>query len=332
MPTTVGNAFKEFLSETVNLKSDTTSQARTSRDWLIGKIGGFTSDGTFPRLYPEVNIGFGSFARKTKKRPLDDIDYMLGLSADLSTYSTLWDGTIHIHVHQDATNLKALTHDDGERLNSRKVINLFVKKLGEIPQYGAASIKRNGEAACIKPNSYEWNFDIVPCFITQKDENDKTFYLIPDGNGHWKKTDPRKDRDRVTYINQKNDGYVLNAIRIMKYWNRRPTMPSMGSYLLENMILDYYYSNSASEYIDFDVRDLLKYISTAIFNPVYDPKGIQGDLNNLTWNEKAKIMTRAEEDYNRALDAIEQETRLKDVKKSIETWQIIFGTAFPAYG
>lgn len=332
MTTTVSAAFNNFLEEKINLLSATTSRARTSRDWLLGKIDAFPDDGVFPDLYSGASIGFGSFARKTKKQPLDDIDYMIGLSAELGVYGTSYDGSIYIEVHESASRLLALTHEDGRKLNSRRVINKFVSKIGDIPQYGAAKIKRNGEAACVKPNSYEWNFDIVPSFITKEDADGKTFYLIPDGNGHWKKTDPRMDRDRVSRVNQNRDGKILNIIRLMKYWNRRPTMPSVPSYLFENMILDYYESHSATDYINFDVRNLFSHIHSAIFNSVYDPKGIEGDLNTLSWDDKSKIMTRALADYEKAQTAIAYETIDKDQRKAIAKWGEIFGPDFPSYG
>lgn len=42
------------------------------------------------------------------------------------------------------------------------------------------------------------------------------------------KKDPRIDKERVTTINQKHDGKVLDIIRIMKYWNKRPIKPAVG--------------------------------------------------------------------------------------------------------
>ena len=84
--------------------------------------------------------------------------------------------------------------------------------------------------------SYDWTFDIVPCFKCS--EQDK--YIIPNGKGHWKFTNPRIEQERVTRINQKHGGKVLDTIRLVKYWNRRGKMPTMVSYVLETMILDYF--------------------------------------------------------------------------------------------
>src|SRR5690554_7464577 len=86
MATTVNNAFKEFMRDKVNLDTDKTKTARKSRDNLIENIHSLGDDEDFFNLYNDIDIAFGSFARKTKIRPLDDIDIMIGIRGDGSTY------------------------------------------------------------------------------------------------------------------------------------------------------------------------------------------------------------------------------------------------------
>jgi hypothetical protein len=308
MVRTVNEAFDIFLKDYVNLDPDETKLARSSRDWLLSQIGLFPSlDTSFPRLYSEKDIFFGSFARRTTKRELDDIDIMIALSAEGSCYNEYID-RIEIHVSDCAYKLKTLCHNNTNILNSRRVINKFISLLDQVPQYKKADIKRNMEAATLNLKSYSWTFDLVPCFFTKKDGLNRDYYLIPDGTGHWKKTDPRIDRERVTAVNQLHNGNVLNVIRLMKYWNKRSTIPSMSSYLIENIILDFYSINSpikASRYVDLEVPKLLQYIQDNIYCPVNDPKGIQGDINGLTSEEKTKIFIRAYLDNKKALEARE---------------------------
>ncbi|MBE6069184.1 MAG: nucleotidyltransferase [Clostridium lundense] len=332
MPKTVTSAFNEFLKDKVNLDKDETNTARSSRNWLIERIHELPSkDTTFPKLYSDINIAFGSFARKTKKRELDDIDIMIGLSGEGSTYNEL-SNKIEITVPDTATNLKELCNDGTNILNSRKVINKFISMLEDIPQYSKAEMTLNKQAAILNLTSYNWSFDIVPCFITKEDVNKKTYYLIPDGNGNWMKTDPRIDRERVSDINQKNDGNVLNVIRIMKYWNKRKTMPSMPSYLIENIILNYYDTKlgKASNYVDMELPNLFLHIHSAVYNSVNDPKGIQGDINVLSLDERIKISTRAYSDYQKALNARNYENQ-DDHKASINKWGEVFGNDFPEF-
>ncbi|HCY74408.1 MAG TPA: nucleotidyltransferase [Ignavibacteriales bacterium] len=332
MASTVITAFDEFQKDMVNLDTEKTKNANSSKDWLIYKIHKFPDDDTdFPKLYTDIDIQYGSFARHTKIRRLNDIDLMIGISAEGATYWESRDG-ISITVPETATKLLKLCNDNTKTLNSIKMINKFIKSLKDISQYAKSDIKRNKEAAVLELSSYEWNFDIVPCLFTKPETDGRTYYLIPDGNGNWKKTDPRLDKERVISINKRHDGNVLNVIRVLKYWNRRPTMPSAPSYLFENLMLNYFASSpdKASKFVDMNLPTLLSHINTYIMYPVNDPKNIQGDLNTLTYSEKQKISTRAYVDYQKALEARQFEND-KKMKESINKWREIFGDNFPRY-
>jgi len=332
MVRTVNEAFDVFLTDYVNLDPDETKKARKSRDWLLDQIHTFPNkDYSFPSLYSEKDVFMGSFARRTKKKELDDIDIMIALNGEGSVYHEFND-RIEIYVSDAAYRLKALCWEKTNILNSRKVINKFISLLVQVPQYEKADIKLNMEAATLNLKSYPWTFDLVPCFFTQKDCYGKDYYLIPDGNGDWKKTDPRIDRQRVTDINQSHDGNVLNVIRLMKYWNKRPTMPSMSSYLIENLILNYYSTKfvKASKYVDLEIPEVLHYIKNKIFYPVNDPKEIQGNINQLSHEKQDKISKRANIDYEKSLEARDLENKGLH-KLSIKKWGEIFGYNFPIY-
>ena len=329
MASTVNSAFKEFMKKFINLDKDQVALARASRDWLIENINNFPSKyDDFPTLYEEKHFGFGSFARSTKKRPLDDIDYLICMNANGVTYNEIND-TVYLNVPETSKPFNKLLQTEGIYLSSRKIINRIVKYLNQIHQYEQADINLNHEAATLKLKTYDWNFDIVPCFFTAPDTYNKTYYIIPDGSGNWKKTDPTLDKARTTRVNKNCDGNVLQVIRAMKYWNKRPTMPTMESYLLENMILDYYESNKASQWIDWEVKNVLLHIKGNIFNSVNDPKNIQGDINTLTWDQKTSIYIRANNDYNKAVEAVDEE--ISYPASAISKWGNIFGPNFPIY-
>lgn len=329
MATTVNGAFLEFNKDIINLDSEKTKKARISRDWLIKQLNNLPIKvNDFPILYEEKHIKFGSFARNTKIRPLDDIDLLLVLNGSGGTHYELpfQNNTHTIHIPEESKILRKLCNED-ETLNSIKVVNKIVSSLNQIEHYKNAEKHRRQEAATLSLNSYEWNFDIVPAFYTTDN-----FYLIPDGKGNWKKTDPRIDQDNVTTINQKHNGQILQLIRILKYWQKRPTMPTISSYLFEVIVLTFFNSkNKIADYIDFNVRDFWFYFKDAIYASFPDPKGFQGELNNLTYDEKYKISQLSENTYKKACEAIDLETIDKDIKKSINKWKEIFGNSFPDY-
>ena len=327
---TVQSSFEEFVRDSVDLDPEDVESARDSRDWLLKQIHLFPeSETTFPMLWQEFDVHFGSFARKTKIRPLDDIDLMIGLHAQGAWYSGHV-RDIDIHVREDAVGLTELREDGGDCLNSRKLINRFVSALQNVPQYEHAEIKRNLEAATLQLKSYDWEYDIVPCFFTVPDATGRTYYIIPDGAGRWKMTDPRLDRSRVETINRKHSGRVLRPLRLMKYWNRHRRIPTVGAYLMENLILDHYESaaNHASDRLDLEVALCLGQVGRRIWQPVQDPKGLQGDLNTTSAEARSAISEQATADVRTASDAIDLDADGEN-QRAVAKWREILGEEFP---
>jgi len=326
LASTVNTAFEEFMKDAVRLDPDQTRKARASRDNLISNLDDFSGDDDFFTLNSDRHLKYGSFARRTKIRPLDDIDLMICIRGDGRTYSCIGD-TYYIHaIQQDIDN--GLVTDSTNYLNSTKVINRFIKKLSGLNDYSKAEMHKNQEAATLKLKSYDWNFDIVPCGYM-----DIGKYLIPDGSGNWKVTDPRIDNDRTIELNQNHKGKLLEIIRIMKYWNKRAVTVTMGSYLLECMILDVYEGLAEKDHywVDLEFRDLLYSLSVKVFNSVNDPKGIQGDLNNLSQDEREKISSALSDAYDKACEASKLEMTDKNQETAIQKWGEILGYAFPDF-
>ncbi|MFT6948573.1 MAG: hypothetical protein ACJARP_003007 [Vicingaceae bacterium] len=327
MANSVNKAFSEFNRDTVNLLKDRTDRARSSRTWLLTQLNGLESkeDLDFPFKYESNHINFGSFERRTKIRELDDVDLMFCLTADGASYTKYSENFYQITTRNSGQRLKNLA--DNNILNSRRVVNKVKLSLAQIPQYSAAPLHSRGEAATLSLTSYEWVFDIVPCFYT-----DTGLYLIPNGEGNWKPTDPRIDQTRVTEANQNKEGRLLQLIRTLKYWNRRNSTHTIGSYLLENFVINFSNSKTKlSQWIDHDIRSFFNYLSTAIYNSVTDPKGYQGDLNTFSDAEKLSISQKANWAHQKAAEAIDAEEDEKDNRKSINKWREIFGNDFPQY-
>jgi hypothetical protein len=240
MAQSVNTAFNEFNSNTVNLLTERSERAKASRNWLFTQLNGLQDkeDLNFPYKYELKHINYGSFQRKTKIRELDDVDLMFCFVADGATYSKSTFGNVYtIHTPDAGQRLKNLS--DFDILNSRRVVNKVKLSLAKIEQYKSADIHSKGEAATLNLVSYEWVFDIVPCFYTDTD-----LYLIPDGNGTWKPTDPRIDQKRVKDANQSNNARTLQLIRTLKYWNRRNSTHTIPSYLFENIVINFVNSKS----------------------------------------------------------------------------------------
>lgn len=330
MVKTVITAFNKFVSETVNIDPSHTKEAREDRQKLRSRIQGLQGAVSgFPVLSPSFDIDFGSFSRRTKKRPLDDVDIFVGLHGQGGSYL---EEPSRITISANSGPLSEFTGANDDIVSSIKVLNKIKSGIDNLYQYRGADVNRRQEAVVVSLRK-PWNFDVVPCFHTS---DEYPFYLIPDGCGHWKKANPKIDRDRVTRINQQHGGNILNIIRVIKYWNKRASMPSIYSYLLECMVLDYYESNpnSASKFVDLELPGVFQYLSNAVFNVVRDPKGFSSDLNTLSFEDKFKICLKANSDLMKANEArmLERSSPSGTYRESINKWREIFGPEFPAYG
>ena len=109
-------------------------------------------------------------------------------------------------------------------------------------------------------------------------------------------------------------------------------MPTMSSYLFENIILNYFDSkDKISDWIDINLINFWNYLISAVYYNTPDPKGFQDNLNTLSNDEKNKISTKASESYDNGYEAYKIETDENDQKKAIKKWGEIFGNDFPDY-
>lgn len=328
MAKTVDSAFLEFNRDFVNLDSTKTTYARSSRDWLYSQLNKFPEkDDAFPLNYEERHNKYGSFARNTKIRELDDIDLIYCMHANNAYYSksSIYHNRFYLHTENAGQKLQGFSNDN--LLNSIKVVNKFVSSLSNIAQYKSAAIHRRQEAATLNLTSYDWSFDIVPAFYTTSG-----FYLIPDGNGNWKATNPPLDQKYTTEMNQKHKYSVNQLVRTLKYWNRRAQMPNISSFLFENFVLNFAESkDELSNYIDINLINFWNYLETAVYNNVSDPKGIDSNLNNLSYDDKTKISDKASDAYSKGYEAYRLETEDKNQKSAINKWREIFGYDFPQF-
>ena len=349
MAKSVNAAFDEFLRDVVNVKPYDSDKGVSSRSFLFDQIKALSDRGFLPKTAPQYNMSFGSFSRKTKIYPLDDIDIIVAFdSSKLKLVdSSRWDKCVIELAEENDSALRSLCDQQSELytcrqrylLNSNKVKNRLLSALtNNVPQYSKAELHGRGEAVTLELTSYPWTFDIVPAFYYSNDR--EAFYLIPNGTGGWKKTNPKVERERVTSLNQRFNGKVLETIRLVKYWNRRGKMPNVVSYVLETMVLDYFSNAShsytdvmgnTSDFSDVHFRKALEHIKNHIFIRVEDPKKIQGDINCLNGAERYKIYSRATNDCNKCLNAYFAEMTEKDHRKAINIWRDIFGEDFPKY-
>lgn len=334
MATSVNGAFADFRRHFVDLDPGQVELARTSRDYLQKQIDFLPGkDSTFPYLAGRY-VATGSFARKTKIQPLDDIDFLVIMSS--GDTNEVWvagpPGTSRLDLGANTSPLRYLI-DANRYINSTKVMNTFKSALGTVANYQKAEIRRDGEAVTFQLASYPWNFDIVPVVEVHNGAGGIGYYLIPNGKGDWMRSDPRKDASATTTANQQHNGLLLPLIRLIKYWNRRPLCPTLPSYYLETICLKTFASQAPLTSLPEGLSTFFQYAPAQIAAPCPDPRGFGPPLDaGWEWQMiKPRIITAMRNAALLARNALLADQH-GQVATALNYWHRIFGEGFPAYG
>lgn len=333
MPYTVWGAFDRFRKDTVDLEPDITRKARASRDYLFEQLKVLARNNiSFPRLSGDY-LSFGSFARKAKRKPLDDIDILILLKGK---------GTREVQApHSRFTQLLKVTEmfsplsvfaNEYGYVNSTKVLNSIKSHLPLVSNYRQAGIKKTMQAVTLNLKSYPWVFDVVPAVPVADMSGKIIYYLIPDGRGNWIRTDPRIDSKSITNVSVKHPNKFLPTIRLLKYWNSRIHKPRLSSYYFETLAIKVFqYAlpiNDFPQAIKYFFDSCPYYLAT----PCPDPKGLGPNLDaGVDLNTKEKVTKAMSAASTWAGYALMYEAQSRH-DEAIYWWQQVFGYQFPTYG
>lgn len=326
-PHTVEGALRSFARRHIDLTTTEVTQARRSRTFLIQRLKGLTGKDSVPRLTGTV-MPFGSFARRTKIRPLDDIDLLVVIrGTDLRVDGWGLPTDLKLKPVPGAWPPKYL--DTGGHLNSRIVLNGLKAHIASIPQYKTTSKRISGQAVVLKPGTRAWTFDLVPA-VAIRDKKAVTHYLIPNGKGAWMATDPRRDALKTRQASAQVAGAMYEIIRLVKYWNRRGGKPRLGSYHLEVMAME---GLTNQPFLTGDplamMEACLQHISMRIYYHYPDPKGLVGPIDEgVSFEARQKIAQAA----RTAAEHVRQAAALRqDARTAWTHLQKVFGDEFPKW-
>ncbi len=345
MAWTVWNAFDQFRRSVVDIDPQVTIKARASRDYLFDQIKDISRNySNFPKLLTgDSFITFGSFARRTKIRPLDDIDFLVILDgANTAAENNYYEQykyklkfvapTIYFMSSVPSFTIEQFADNNGY-INSTKVLNTIKLHLSDVNSYAKAEIRKTMQAVTLNLKSYEWVYDIVPAIKINGAYGRKGFFLIPDGYGNWIATDPRIDAYNITQVNLKHNGKFLPTIRLLKYWNYRTYKPCLSSYYFETLAIKVF-ENCPQKITDFPnaVKLFFDYCPHYLSIPCSDPKNLGANLDaNIDNLVKQKVINAMTNASLNAREALIYESQ-SNYKQAIDCWQRVFGSNFPNYG
>jgi hypothetical protein len=186
-------------------------------------------------------------------------------------------------------------------------------------------IGRNGQAVTIRFDDFV--VDVVPAVRRQGGG-----YLIPNAiTQRWLSTDPKAHVSIFAQANAQQNGMLVPLIKMLKAWNK-----ASGSHLrsfhlevlaflaLSGVRIDDYPSGA---------RFVLDKGRALVQQQNRDPAGYGDDVGQYL-NTSEKIQTAAgrfQTAFDRAIRA-EDQARRGHVRDAVETWRLVFGDYFPAYG
>lgn len=241
----VATALRGLLDRQINITKGIRGQASDSqqhlRDFLATER---TRDATFPRVLSSADADFlgGSFARHTKTWPLDDIDLYVPLDGEnlfyLSygqrlPYTVLADGVL-------LTNPLLLNRwTQWQYVSPSLLISEFANVLRRhYPE--ETQVTPNGECISVRLTYGQTDetdglgYDIVPCFSLKPDDPKETpFYLMPDGNNSWMRTNPRVDIKVAEVLHTFHRRLYRKVVKLVKYWNTSRFDGAFASYYIE---------------------------------------------------------------------------------------------------
>lgn len=273
------------LLEKINFTPDEVKVVNDALENLLATINSKAQEGKIPK--PIVFNKYGSISRKTKIKPLDDIDIFYVVGRAQSQYN-------NSHLITECSY--PFTAEDHEPVSNISSIFLLNKIKGAIKKtYSRSDVKKNKEVVNVYLDTYEVGFDIAPVF----EITNENYYLIasPESPHLWKRTNPFIGNDFIEKVNIKTGGNLINTIKILKYWFQKKKIVSPTSYHLECVLANIFNVYQSNLYFLKDALQLaygnLDYDNN--LRECIDPFNSSKTLtSNLTTEDIEKIITEAQ--------------------------------------
>jgi hypothetical protein len=248
-------------------------------------------------------------------------DFLTGSYARSTMIAPLAEADIDIFVVLDP---KYYHHYNGRNGGPAGLLDLTKRTL--LKTYTRTpDISRNGQAVTIRFSDFV--VDVVPGF-----NRTGGGYIMPNAiTARWLETDPKKHVSIMAAANKAHDGSLVPLIKMLKGWNKMH-----GSYFrsfhIEVLALEILNNVRITDFPS-GVRFFFDKARFTVRGKNLDPAGYGDDIGSYinSQSKVAEAASRFQTAHEQSLRA-EQLAARGDVRGSIEAWQKVFSTYFPAYG
>ena len=290
----VGDAFQRFKGRLEITQTEQDDASRRQRDVRATVQDSFDVEADFLT---------GSYGRRTKTKPLKDIDIFVVLGR-----SERWRRKEH----------------------PRSVLDELEKSL--VAAYGRGQVERDRRCVTVwfeKRNQTQHedgkilSLDVVPAFAAGN------HYEIPDeALGEWIATDPSIHADEATAKNRDLGGGWVPLVKMLKSWNRSNGKPIRPSFLVEVMALDLV--DGPFTGYPGEARRFFAAAKDTMDRAWPDPAGLGPPVSDeMTAARCATACQKLREAEVAAARAFRAEQQGDD-GEALRTWKSIFGDFFPA--
>lgn len=186
-------------------------------------------------------------------------------------------------------------------------------------------ISRNGQAVTITFTDFQ--VDVVPGFNRQGGG-----FLIPDSiTQQWISTDPKKHVEISSRANSDHSGDFIPLVKMIKGWNK-----GNGGYFRSfhtEVLAQQIFENVRISDFPSGVRFFFDKARDLVTKKNPDPAGYGDDVGKYinTQEKVQESVAKFQSAYERALRA-EDFARRDRIRDAVDTWRLVFGDYFPAYG
>ncbi len=327
---TLRSTFDRFLAQVVNPPARAREQAQVSHNYVRSVLRSRAQlDRRLFNLVPNADFLTGSFDRGTKTRPLDDVDVFLvlnGAGLSISANGTIFPSRLG-GTPKDNPLLLARYLDQYGCVSSSKVLHALRNALAGT--YPGSRIRRDGQAANVWFESRKLGLDLVPAFYVTPPNSQLNHYYIPAGRGytHWIPTNPKRDAELVTTLDEYHRDLFRPVVKLVKWWNRMRNQGRLRSYYVEVLCMrcfgvDPILTHGAA------LAKFFQYAENVIGLSLPDPTGVGGpiapELTELQLGGSLSAVARASRAAQQAMAA----ALFGKTALAFTRWQQVLGPKF----
>ena len=157
------------------------------------------------------------------------------------------------------------------------------------------------------------------------------FYVMPDGDGGWMRTNPKIDDEIASKLQRENNETYKKVVRLLKHWNKTMFTSALASYYIELSVAKRY---RLKNLLGHNVNKISEGVTTA-FASLHESV-MAGDITALI--DKAPAVKRGDKITAKHLEYLGNVKTVSnsalshensgDSKRALDSWKAIFGDAF----